>query len=354
MVLHFSQVQAHKYGVLSLYRDLIRKARFVSQDESISDLLREIFHRFKIDLRSHRIRSLLLQGEELNEKFSKIILNGAPSQEIAELISSIKLTLAPVAEAKLEKPILNPVRSDMEIQDIQARNSQKQKLNDWMQKEIKNKRKENLMSTKTPPDTVYLKEITQPEVLFKLRVQAIDKLKTTLQKGPYKAQIAYKSGLKYPAYMIRVPWGGLWRERRFLYQAMLETDRLNEATTQLANNKSLMKKYYDMENQWDRLTGHSDGDWLSVLRIAEKEIYAQSSKLVSEIKEYNKRQVQISHLAQKQLDAYYEARKANFTQLVKELKNYELNPHHSHIDLGELLEIYNFKSPTKLPLLGIN
>ncbi|ANZ77584.1 BA75_04890T0 [Komagataella pastoris] len=354
MVLHFSHVQAHKYGVLSLYRDLIRKARFVSQDESVSGLFTEIFRRHKVDLRSHRIRSLLLQGEVVNEKLSNMVINGATPQGIADLISSIKLILAPAATTKLEKPISNPVCSDTEVQDIQARNSQRQKLNDWLQKEVKNKRKENLMSTKTPPDPVYLKEITQPEVLFKLRVQAIEKLKTTLQKGPAQAKIAYKSGLKYPAYMIRVPWGGLWRERRFLYKAMLETDRLNEETTQLSNNKSLMKKYYDMENQWDRLMGHSDGDWLSVFRIAEKEINAQSSKLVSDIKNYNKRQVQISHLTQEQLDAYYEARKANFTQLVKELKNYQLDPHYTDIDLGELLEVYNFKSPTKLPLLGIN
>lgn len=261
MVSHFRNIQSHKREVLSLYKTLIRHAKFINHLDEISpdtriNLIQKIRFQFRKDkgqMSGHKTRVLLDEAYKIEEQLRVFHKTGD-----TEPITDLLFTKAPTNSINKRKG----QTAKKPINEQSKQNLHLQREGSYIHQYIKYLHRAGLFPKQKNIDPEVLEQIIKPEALFKRAKLDILIAEQKVARGPYRIHEANTGPVRF----LRMPG----EQKQSITDMIRRQKALTELVSKLEVKTSEFKTWCVMETAWEKEMRkldpkHEVNDWFGLI-----------------------------------------------------------------------------------------
>ncbi|CDR46231.1 CYFA0S22e01508g1_1 [Cyberlindnera fabianii] len=254
MVTHFRNLAAHRNGVLSVYRALLRHTSNLKQLEDVTEaqsvlMTKTVKRQFKHQkpmMSTAKVRTLLLKANDIEQRL-RMLYTQFDTTVLENLLKECDdATIKKSNQThKLRNRFGQPMKRDLDNQqDLET-----QQITNYVNHYVRIKQR--LGQLPRTIDPIMLEEIIKPEALHNRAMMDIKRHQERIARGPYKVHVASSNGVSF----VRGPW----RQAKRVSPMILYHVKKEQEFFDYNSHYDNMKWLYRSENQWENLTNTSDG-----------------------------------------------------------------------------------------------
>lgn len=315
MVVHFRELNTHKFSVLELYRQIIRHTkRLPAKHEDrliIYKNVRFLFKKEKKQMSPWIVRNKMELGYLIELKLREIYSDKGDINEIIEFIG--KNNFIKRKPSVLTNKMGQPMKID--LNNLQDRETQK--LTNQVNRYVQEQQKLGLLPKIIDP--LIRESIIKDEAVFKSSILDLDRIKKVHETGPYKVHITSANKIKF----IRGPWA----QNSKISKMILNLQRKEQNLYNMINYYQENKKLYEYETNWNKIYYKNGDDWSESINELINELQTDLNKRLTFFKNYSNFQLPLK-LKNKQLiaDSIFNKFEDKFHNLLTDIDKIQLNP----------------------------